>query len=151
MTMRFLERSRVTLGVCALAAGTAVGAIAFGGSYVGAQRGQASTPEVVAPAAQIFFWSDELALLDTTNGAVYTLRGDLDNASSEPNWRLRVAPVDESSGYLQLQRAEMDDVATTITRLSGEIFLVDRITGRTWVLRERASTNGTWDVIERYH
>jgi hypothetical protein len=98
----------------------------------------------VLPKTQIISWDDTVGLLDTTNGAVYRLSGQadasqtvFDNPSVRVTWKRRVAPVKEgTSGYLGLQRS-------TFNRPDGH-FLVDIVTGKTWILRKRASTNREW-------
>jgi hypothetical protein len=92
------------------------------------------------PVVQIISFDDTIGMLDTTSGAVYRLRGDLSNASVTHTWQLRVPAVaGPTSGYLEIQRATFNQPEAT--------FLVDKVTGRTWILRRRASENGSWDPV----
>ncbi len=64
----------------------------------------------------------------------------LDNASARVTFQLRVAPVkEETSGYLELQRSTFNQ--------QNAVFLVDIVTGKTWILRDRASSNRSWEPI----
>ena len=98
----------------------------------------------VLPKSQVISWDDTVGLLDTTNGAVYRLSGQaharqsvFDNPSVRVSWKQRVAPVKEgTSGYLEIQRS-------TFNRPDAK-FLVDIVTGQTWILRARASSNRQW-------
>lgn len=93
------------------------------------------------PATQIISFDDTVGRLDTATGAVYRLRGNLDNPSVRHTWEQRVPPVKEpTSGLLEIQRATFNEPGAT--------FLVDIVTGRTWILQRRASDNGTWDAVE---
>ncbi|MHC4415619.1 MAG: hypothetical protein ACYS0G_10075 [Planctomycetota bacterium] len=97
----------------------------------------------VVPAVQIISFDDTVGMLDTASGAVYRLRGDLDNPSVRNTWEIRVPAVGgETSGYLEIQRPNFGRPDAT--------FLVDIVTGRTWILRRRASTNRSWDPVEIY-
>ena len=111
---------------------------------IGAGRGTpAGSPQstVVVPAAtQIISFDDTVGRLDTVTGAVYRLRGNLENPSVRHTWQLRVQPVKgPTSGLLEIQRATFNKPSA--------IFLVDKVTGRTWILRQRASDTGSWDPV----
>ena len=109
-------------------------------------------------AAQIIFLpggntanNSDIAKLDTRTGAVYRFRGDVNNPSVRNTWELRVEPVKEAhSGMLEIQRivappARPNNNSTVVT------FLADIVTGQTWILRHRASTNASWDLVTDYH
>jgi hypothetical protein len=133
---------------------------------------------------------NDIARLDTTTGAVYRFRGDVDNASVRNTWELRVPPVKEpTSGLLEIQNIlpvrpiELSGVPVPfetffVDTLTGETvkkvetqvpqvkrvpqrtrafgpvrpvtFLVDIVHGTTWILRERASTNASWELVDIY-
>ncbi len=95
----------------------------------------------VFSAAQVVGFKEGIGLLDTTNGELFELRGDLNNASAKLNWFTRVEPIEDGSGYLELQ-------GPRFARLNA-IFLVDTVTGATWIFRDRGNNNGTWEVVSR--
>ena len=98
----------------------------------------------IVPASQIISFGDTIGRLDTETGAVYELRGNLRNASTPMHWKQRVAPlVEQTSGVLEIQRATFNDPGAT--------FLVDVVTGETWLLTDRASGNGLWQHVRTYH
>lgn len=96
---------------------------------------------VFLPATQIISFQTGIGRLDTRTGAVYELRGNLDNPSTKLYWKRRVAPVTgETSGWLEIQRATFNEPGAT--------FLVDVVTGRTWILEDRGNRNGAWDPVD---
>jgi hypothetical protein len=153
----------------------------------------------------------DIARLDTRTGAIYRFRGNVNVASVQNTWELRVAPVKEShSGLLEIQNIlparpiEPGNVPVPfktfyVDTLTGETvqkvetqvpgphsvrrtdpntgmsstlthpqvnsvptdgrgvdvvrpvtFLVDIVNGTTWILRTRASTNASWELIDIY-
>lgn len=96
----------------------------------------------VLPRTEVISFDETVAVLDTATGAVYRIKDPrvLDNASARVTFQLRVAPVkEETSGYLELQRPTFNQ--------PNAIFLVDIVTGKTWILRDRASSNRSWEPI----
>ncbi|MHC4082476.1 MAG: hypothetical protein ACYS15_15705 [Planctomycetota bacterium] len=144
------------LSICAAVIGVGVGA---GGMKVARQyfvQGPSATQIVLLPGGNVLNSSD-IARFDTRTGAVYRFRGDTTNPSVRNTWELRVAPVKEkTSGILEIQRiiaphGELGrNPATTEVELVPSTFLVDVVTGDTWILRRRASTNATWDKVELF-
>ena len=144
------------LSICAAAIGVGVGA---GGLKAARQyfvQGPSATQIVLLPGGNVRNSSD-IARLDTRTGAVYRFRGDTTNPSVRNTWELRVAPVKgKTSGILEIQRiiaphGEMGrNPATTEVALVPSTFLVDVVTGDTWILNHRASTNATWDKVELF-
>jgi hypothetical protein len=120
-----------------------VGAVLLGVALVAGgagRRGGAEVTGFVVPATQIISFQESVGMLDTRTGAIYHIEGNLDNPSVRMEWQLRVPPVTgATSGYLEIQR-------TTFNQ-RGDVFLADIVTGRTWILRRRASTNGEWMPI----
>ncbi len=108
---------------------------------VPAQRTSPAFQATVFSAAQVVAFQQGVGLLDTTNGTVYELRGDLDNASTKLSWFLRVPAVEGGSGFLQLQSPRW--------LRSDALFLVDTVTGATWIFRDRGNNNGSWDAVSR--
>ena len=91
----------------------------------------------------------DIARLDTTTGAVYRFRGDVDNPSVRNTWQRRVPPVNgQHSGLLEIQQVRLP--GSRDREGSSTTFLVDIVTGRTWILRPRASTNASWDPVKIY-
>lgn len=93
------------------------------------------------PSTQIFSFNEGVGLLNTKTGEVFELRGNLDNPSVELSWFSRVQPVDKSSGFLQVQRAEFNR--------PDAVFLVDVVRGDTWILRDRGNKNHSWNRISK--
>ena len=144
------------LSLCAAIVGVGIGA---GGMKVAKQYfvlGPSATQLVLLPGGNIRNSSD-IARLDTRTGAVYRFRGDTTNPSVRNTWELRVAPVKgKTSGILEIQRiiaphGELGrNPTTTEVVLVPSTFLVDVVTGETWILRRRASTNASWDKVELF-
>jgi hypothetical protein len=114
---------------------------------LGVSRGEPRTGRVhdgfIVPASRIISFGDTIGRLDTQTGAVYELRGNLDNPSTPVRWKRRVAPLDRAtSGVLEIQRATFNDPGAT--------FLVDVVTGETWLLTQRASGNASWQHVKSY-
>jgi len=132
----------------AIAAALGMGVLVFALGAAKSPREARSTFESYRgflPASQIISFDDTVGLLDTTTGAVYRLVGNLDNPSTRPHWELRVGPVsDETSGYLEIQRPTFSHDHPEAA------FLVDVMTGQTWLLTRRASSNGRWDRLDTY-
>ncbi len=93
------------------------------------------------PVAQVMSYQEGVGLLNTTTGEIFELRGDLDNASSQLSWFPRVAGLDGTSGFLQVQSPQFNR--------PDAVFLVDAVTGATWILRDRGNHNGSWEAVSR--
>ena len=93
------------------------------------------------PVAQVMSYQQGVGLLNTTTGEIFELRGDLDNASSRLSWFSRVEGVEGTSGFLQVQSPQFNR--------PDAVFLVDAVTGATWILRDRGNHNGSWEVVSR--
>jgi hypothetical protein len=114
---------------------------------LGASRGDQRTGRVhdgfIVPASQIISFGDTIGRLDTETGAVYELKGNLSNPSTSVHWKRRVAPLDRpTSGVLEIQRATFNTPGAT--------FLVDVVTGETWLLTQRASGNASWQHVRTF-
>ena len=61
--------------------------------------------------------------------------------------------TEETSGVLEIQRIALPetDARTGETVVQTATFLVDIVNGTTWVLREMASTNARWQMVDVYH
>ncbi len=93
------------------------------------------------PVVQVMSYQQGVGLLDTTTGEIFELRGDLDNASSRLSWFPRVAGLAGTSGFLKVQSPQFNR--------PDAVFLIDAVTGATWILRERGNMNGTWEKVLR--
>ena len=145
-TSRLRTWSLLSIGVVFLGVAVGAGSVTFARQYF--VQGPSATDIFLLPGGNAKFDSD-IARLDTHTGAVYRFRGDVDNPSVRNTWELRVEPVKgETSGILEIQRI----VLPALNRHGSEptTFLVDVATGRTWILRHRASTNATWDPVDIY-
>ena len=93
------------------------------------------------PVVQVMSYQQGVGLLDTTTGEIFELRGDLDNASSRLSWFPRVAGLADTSGFLKVQSPQFNN--------PDAVFLIDAVTGATWILRERGNNNGSWEKVLR--
>ena len=133
-------RTIVTTSVMAGIASLAV-AVGMGAEHANQYRADART--YVIPSTQIISFNDTVGRLDTGTGAVYQLRGNVNAPSSAKTWELRVPAVTgDTSGVLEIQRATFNNPEAT--------FLVDVVTGRTWILNRRSNDNGSWDEVKIY-
>ena len=142
MQLTLHSRKWVLMTVCAAVAVVTIGA---GGAKIAAQyfvQAPSASEIILLPGGNLESDSD-IARLDTRTGAIYRFRGDVNKASTRNTWELRVAPVKESSGWLEVQTIAPPRRPVTM-------FLVDIVTGKTWILRQRASTNATWDPVNVY-
>jgi hypothetical protein len=125
-----------------------IGLLAIGAAFVlGAGRG---TPPVIhvpgegdriLPRVEIIQWGDSVARFDTTTGEIHRYHGDLDKPNVRGQWVSQVRGVsDNTSGLLQLQRPRG-------VRAENALFLVDAVTGDTWLLRHRG-TSAAWEKID---
>lgn len=94
---------------------------------------------LATPVSQIISYGDGVGLLDTRNGAISELRGSLDNPSSQLSWFLRVEGVEGTSGHLETQSPQFNR--------PDALFLVDVVSGDTWILRDRGNNNGSWESV----
>lgn len=134
-----------TPAALALAIGVAVTAALIG--VVGAQT-SGSGRFVISPdgivdedtglifsRTRVFEFDDEILRFDSATGETFVFVGTVSGASATGTWRLRVRAVREpTSGFLELQRA------------GDGIFLIDVVTGDTWVLRQREGISA-WMLV----
>lgn len=151
MTKQTSLRKWALLSICVAALGVGLGA---GAAQVARQyfvQGPSATQIIVLPGGQEKFDSD-IARLDTTTGAVYRFRGDADNPNVRNTWELRVPAVETAtSGILEIQRIAIPGSLRDDQLGPQEAtFLVDVVTGDTWILRHRASTNASWDPVKTF-
>ena len=142
-----------------IAVGAIAVVVAFGAGQITNVRPTATTQYVLPPTSKIVLLppflgpaSDAdmpIGRLDTVTGAIYRLHGNLENPSVRNTWRQRVPPVEgETSGLLDIQTVSFQRNAPVPFAGKTRTFLVDNVTGRTWVLRPTASTNGLWKEVK---
>ena len=142
-TTRMRKWALVSIGAAATA--VAIGAGASKAAWEYFVQGRPATQVIILPGGNIQNDSD-IARLDTRTGAVYRFRGDIENSSVTNTWELRVPPVhEETSGLLEIQQVAPLDRQGRLTT-----FLVDIVSGKTWILRRRANTNESWDVVDTF-
>lgn len=94
-------------------------------------------------AVEVIRWGKDehgVAKFDTRNGEVWRFNGDVQKSNTKAEWILEVPAVaDRPVGTLRLQHAN-----------TGGLFLVDAVTGDTWILRERGSGNYGWVAVRDY-
>lgn len=132
----------VSIGTAVCGVGLAAGAAGVAREYF--VEGPAATQIFILPGGTTEFDSD-IAKLNTRTGEVHRFRGDVNVASVQNTWELRVAAVKEAnSGILEIQKVpNFHDPAPG----HEATFLVDVVTGKTWILRHRASTNASWNLV----
>ncbi len=145
------SRKWILVTICAAVTLVAIGA---GGAKIAAQyfvQGPSASQIIFLPGGNEQFDSD-IARLDTRTGAIYRFRGNVNNPSVRNTWELRVPPVKETSGWLEVQTIALPPVVKKNESVERPVtaFLVDIVTGKTWILRQRASTNATWDPVDVY-
>ena len=94
---------------------------------------------LATPVTQVVSYGEGVGLLDTRNGSISELRGSLDNQSSQLSWFLRVEGVEGTSGHLEMQSPQFNR--------PDAVFLVDVMSGETWILRDRGNNNGSWEAV----
>ena len=145
-TTRMRKWALVSIG--AATAAVAIGAGASKAAWEYFVQGPSATKIIILPGGNVKFDSD-IARLDTRTGAIYRFRGDLDNPSVTNTWELRVPPVhEETSGLLEVQTVVLPRRDTPPDQVGAAAFLVDIVSGKTWILRRRASTNESWDAVD---
>ncbi|UCD76502.1 MAG: hypothetical protein JSV91_06170 [Phycisphaerales bacterium] len=88
---------------------------------------------------QIINFNQSVARFDTTTGEIHRFNGDLHKPNVRCSWILKVKGVRKrTSGYLEIQHA------------GGGTFLIDRVTGDSWILRRRGA-NAAWDEVRVFH
>lgn len=137
----------------ALVAALAVsGAIALGNGPTAPPIDRDAASLAILPNVRIISWSDpfnqrggqeSVARLDTRTGAIHVAHGNLTNRSSAITWQRRVPAV--SGGH-----SGMLDIQTTPFGRNSEVFLVDNVTGKTWILRRDNNGNGRWSAIDEF-
>lgn len=142
-------RDRTSLAwASALGASLAVLALTLVTGAGGQGPSGADASRWMVPKSRIIAFDDTIGLLDTSNGAIHRLHGDARNPNVRSQWVAHVAPVSGvTSGVLQLQKPE------GVNTQSDATFLVDVVTGDTWLLRRlvdegrnsgRAVDRATW-------
>ncbi len=138
----------LSIGVATLVVAVGAGSMKIARQYF--VLGPAATNLILLPGGAPQFDSD-LARLNTRTGAVYRYRGDLSNTVLQSTWEMRVPPVtEETSGVLEIQRIALSKTSASKggTEVQTATFLVDIVNGTTWVLREMASTNARWQMVD---
>ena len=137
-------------------------AVALAGTVVAVTVGANRQPVVGANRSEALFSATQIILLpggnsatdsniarfDATTGAIYRYRGNVDNQSTSGQWEIRVPPVDgPTSGMMELQHAPVNPFEPN-ENAPAATFLVDMVTGNTWLLRQRGSSNLAWTPVE---
>ena len=122
----------MVLGIIAAAA---IIALAMG-------AGRISTPAIdrdIISRVRIINFNQSVARFDTVTGEIHRFNGDLGKPSVRCTWVPQVKGVKKkTSGFLEIQHA------------GGGTFLIDRVTGDSWLLRRRG-TNAAWDEVKVFH
>jgi len=95
----------------------------------------------IMPRVQIIQFGESVARFDTTTGEIHRFHGDLDKPNVRGQWVRHVRGVSgDTSGLLQIQKPRG-------VRAKEALFLVDTVTGDTWLLRQRGAS-AEWDRID---
>ena len=117
-----------------------VAALAVTGIVVPQQTGMTSggipgtviqDPNLIVPRTRIIEFDEGVARFDTTTGSIDRFSGTLLGPNASGTWLRYARPVTSTSGFLELQQ------------IGDATFLVDSVTGNTWLLRRR-STLAAW-------
>ena len=128
--MSVMRLSPMKLLLVAAAAGLVAALVMGAGRYTSFRtRGE------IVSKVQIINFDQSVARFDTTTGEIHRFNGSLNKPNVRASWVLKVRGVrGGTSGYLDIQQA------------GGASFLVDQVTGDTWILRRRG-TNASWDKL----
>ena len=138
----------LSIGVATLVIAVGAGSMNIARQYF--VLGPATSDLILLPGGAPQFDSD-LARLNTRTGAVYRFRGNLANTALTSTWEMRVPPVTEgTSGVLEIQRIALPSKndRTGVVDVDTATFLIDIVNGTTWILRDMASTNAKWQMVE---
>ena len=102
------------------------------------QPGVISDPTLIVSATEILRLDNHIVRFDTTTGELSRFSGTATGGAANGLWIRIARPVSEStSQYLQLRRV-------------GEaVFLIDQVTGDTWVLRRASGAIGSWVNVQQ--
>lgn len=90
---------------------------------------------------RIIQWDHSVARFDSATGSIHRFNGDLDKPNVRAQWVPLVRGVNErTSGVLQIQHP------AGVHAIDAP-FLVDVMTGDTWILRRRGA-NASWEKVE---
>ena len=103
---------------------------------------------VLMPKVRIISWDNGVARFDSETGAIHRFNGNLRRNDVHGQWVQSVPGVSGASGALQIQNP-------VGVENYGGTFLVDTVSGRTWILqrmnRHRDSASvGVWEEIRMH-
>lgn len=129
----------------AIAAVTTV-AIVMGATRTHAQSGiqDRVIGDRVLSRVQIINLNDTIARVDTVTGSIHILNGDARSPSSRNQWRLYAPGVGNTSGYLEIQQPRGVEA-------QGTMFLVDIVTGESWIFNRRGPGRASWDRVDVFN
>ena len=97
------------------------------------QPGVINSPDLIVPTVRIFRFDDEVVRFDTTTGETSRFSGTISGGGATGTWLKFAKPVTGSTSQILQFRT-----------IGGGAFLIDQVTGQTWVLRRAPGTIGTW-------
>ncbi len=151
---RTLVMASAALGVAAMVAAAVAAGSGAGRTAVmdpGRNEFLFSATEIIVLPDGTSSTDSSIARLDTRTGALYRFRGSVDNAGTRSTWEMRAEPVSEAtSGMLEIQVVTPEKTVNQHDPAprAPAVFLVDIVTGSTWILRARASSNFSWEPVE---
>lgn len=103
---------------------------------------------VVLPKVRIISWDNTVARFDSADGSIYRFNGIIGPDDVRGQWVQAVPGVSGASGALQIQNP------VGVENFGGT-FLVDTVSGRTWILQRARRTRdnpsvGVWKEVKKF-
>ena len=102
------------------------------------QPGVINSPDLIFPAARIIRFDNQIVRFDTTSGEMSRFSGTPSGGGASGTWLRFAREVNDST-------SQFLDIRT----VAGGAFLIDQVTGQTWVLRRAPGAIGTWVKVQQ--
>lgn len=103
-----------------------------------AGQGVINNPDLIVPAVRIIRFDDQIARFDTATGEMSRFSGTASGGGASGTWLRLARSVNDSTSQI-----------LEIRTVAGGTFLIDQVTGQTWVLRRAPGTIGTWINVQQ--
>lgn len=97
-----------------------------------------NNPDLIVPTVRIFRFGNEVVRFDSTTGEMSRFSGTVSGGGAAGTWLKFAKPVAGSTSQILEFRS-----------IAGGAFLIDQVTGQTWVLRRAPGTIGTWINVQQ--
>jgi hypothetical protein len=102
------------------------------------QPGVINNPDLIVPAVRILRFDNQVVRLDTATGEMSRFSGTVSGGGASGTWLKFAKPiVGATSQFLEFRS------------IAGGAFLIDQVTGQTWVLRRAPGAIGTWINVQQ--